>query len=123
MCAAQALGGVPVPVYQDSVAEEMAYVVEHAEVRFAIAEDQEQVDKLLEIRKKVPPLDIVIYYDPRGLRHYESLLSYDAVQERGAQVLAATPDLCRPRSPRGAAPTTPSCSTPRAPPGGPRAWC
>ena len=51
MCAAQSLGGVPVPVYQDSVAEEMAYVVEHAGARFAIAENQEQVDKLLEIQK------------------------------------------------------------------------
>ena len=56
MCAAQALGGVPVPVYQDSVTEELAYVVEHAGARFAVAENQEQVDKLLEIQKKVPPL-------------------------------------------------------------------
>ena len=93
MCAAQSLGGVPVPVYQDSVAEELAYVVEHAGAEFALAENQEQVDKLLEIRKKVPSLGIVIYDDPRGLRYYESLLSYDAVLERGAQVLAATPDL------------------------------
>ena len=54
MAAAQSLGGVPVPVYQDSVAEELAYVVEHAGARFAIAEDQEQVDKLLEIQKAVP---------------------------------------------------------------------
>src|SRR5258707_12689032 len=93
MCAAQSLGGVPVPVYQDSVADELAYVVEHAGARFALAENQEQVDKLLEIRKKVPSLGIVIYDDPRGLRYYESLLSYDGVLERGAQVLAATPDL------------------------------
>src|SRR5260370_9646683 len=93
MCAAQSLGGVPVPVYQDSVADDLAYVVEHAGARFALAEDQEQVDKLLEIRKKVPSVGIVIYDDPRGLRYYESLLSYDAVLERGAQVLAATPGL------------------------------
>ncbi|MGZ3338526.1 MAG: AMP-dependent synthetase/ligase [Reyranella sp.] len=93
MCAAQSLGGVPVPVYQDSVTDELAYVVEHAGARFALAENQEQVDKLLEIRKKVPSLGVVIYDDPRGLKYYESLLSYDAVLERGAQLLAATPDL------------------------------
>ena len=93
MCAAQSLGGVPVPVYQDSVADELAYVVEHAGARFALAENQEQVDKLLEIQKKVPSLGVVIYDDPRGLRHYENLVSYDAVQERGAQLLLATPDL------------------------------
>ena len=93
MCAAQSLGGVPVPVYQDSVTDELAYVVEHAGARFALAENQEQVDKLLEIQKKVPSLGVVIYDDPRGLRHYEGLLSYAEVQERGAKRLAATPDL------------------------------
>ena len=77
MCAAQSLGGVPVPVYQDSVAEELAYVVEHAGARFALAENQEQVDKLLEIQKKVPTLEVVMYQDPRGMRHYEGLLSVD----------------------------------------------
>src|SRR5512143_3875035 len=93
MCAVQSLGGVPVPVYQDSVADELAYVVEHAGARFALAENQEQVDKLLEIQKKVPSLGVVLYDDPRGLRHYEGLLSYDEVQERGARRLAASPDL------------------------------
>jgi long-chain acyl-CoA synthetase len=101
MCAAQSLGGVPVPVYQDSVADELAYVVEHAGARFALAENQEQVDKLLEIQKKVPSLGIVIYDDPRGLRHYENLVSYDAVQERGAQLLLATPDLVSAEVARG----------------------
>jgi long-chain acyl-CoA synthetase len=93
MCAAQSLGGVPVPVYQDSVTDELAYVVEHAGARFALAENQEQVDKLLEIQKKVPSLGVVLYDDPRGLRHYDGLLSYAEVQERGAKRLAATPDL------------------------------
>ena len=93
MCAAQSLGGVPVPVYQDSVAEELAYVVEHAGARFAIAENQEQVDKLLEIKKKVPTLEVVIYEDPRGLRRYQGLLSYGEVQERGDRLLAARPEL------------------------------
>lgn len=93
MCAAQSLGGVPVPVYQDSVAEELAYVVEHAGARFALAENQEQVDKLLEIQRKVPSLEVIVYDDPRGMRHYESLSSCAEMQERGARLLAATPDL------------------------------
>ena len=93
MCAAQSLGGVPVPVYQDSVADELAYVVEHAGARFALAENQEQVDKLLEIQKKVPTLEVVMYQDPRGMRHYEGLLSVAEVQQRGAKRLETTPDL------------------------------
>src|SRR6202035_5023892 len=56
IAAAQALGGVPVPVYQDSIADEMAFVLDHAEVRFAVAEDQEQVDKLLAIKERCPLL-------------------------------------------------------------------
>jgi long-chain acyl-CoA synthetase len=92
MCAAQSLGGVPVPVYQDSVADELAYVVEHAGARFALAENQEQVDKLLEIQKKVPSLETIMYVDPRGMRHYQGLLSWAEVQERGAKRLAAQPD-------------------------------
>ncbi len=93
MCAAQSLGGVPVPVYQDSVTEELAYVVEHAGARFAIAENQEQVDKLLEIQKTVRSLEVVIFVDPRGMRHYETLQSYAGVQERGARRLAAAPQM------------------------------
>ena len=101
MCAAQSLGGVPVPVYQDSVTDELAYVVEHAGARFALAENQEQVDKLLEIQKKVPSLGVVIYDDPRGLRHYEGCCPTPRSQERGAQAAAASarPGV-RPRSPR-----------------------
>ncbi|MFQ6024247.1 MAG: AMP-binding protein, partial [Acidiferrobacterales bacterium] len=77
MCAAQCLGGIPVPMYQDSVAKELQYVVEHAEVRFAIAEDQEQVDKLLEIKDRCPKLELVVYGDPRGLRNYDQGYLYD----------------------------------------------
>ncbi|CAN5919952.1 long-chain fatty acid--CoA ligase [soil metagenome] len=101
MCAAQSLGGVPVPVYQDSVVEELAYVVEHAGARFALAENQEQVDKLLEIRKTVPSLEVVMFEDPRGLRHYQGLLSRAEVQARGARRLAATPDLVSAEVARG----------------------
>src|SRR5579859_2881836 len=70
IAAAQALGGVPVPVYQDSIADEMAFVLDHAEVGFAIVEDQEQVDKLVLVKERCPLLEAVIFCDPRGMRHY-----------------------------------------------------
>jgi long-chain acyl-CoA synthetase len=91
MCAAQSLGGIPVPVYQDSVVVELAYVVEHAGARFGLAENQEQLDKLLEIQKSVPSLETLIYDEPRGLRHYTGLLSYAEVQDRGGALLARAP--------------------------------
>ncbi|MEO1293570.1 MAG: AMP-binding protein [Pseudomonadota bacterium] len=71
MLACQCAGAVPVPVYQDAVAEEMAYVLDHCGARFAIVEDQEQVDKILEISDKVPGLEHIAYLDPRGLRKYD----------------------------------------------------
>ena len=70
MAAAQALGGVPVPLYQDAIASEMVYVFEDAAARFAIVEDQEQVDKLLEILPRCPLLEHIVYDDTRGMRHY-----------------------------------------------------
>ena len=89
MCAAQCLGGVPVPLYQDSVAAEMAYVVDHAEVVFAIAENQEQVDKLLEIHPRCPKLRTILFDDPRGLRKYnpDFLHGFEDVQAMGAERL------------------------------------
>ena len=86
--AAQTAGGVPVPLYQDSVATEMAFVLQDAEVRFAFAENQEQVDKLLELRATVPALaglEHIVYDDPRGLRAYgqTGLLSTDTLMEAG----------------------------------------
>ena len=85
MVAAQAIGAVPVPVYQDSVAEEMVFVLEHAEVTFIIAENQEQVDKVLSVADRLPNLRHVIYRDPRGLRKYDhsTLHSFTDVQELG----------------------------------------
>ena len=85
MAAAQALGGIPVPVYQDSVADEMAYVIEHAEVVFAMAENQEQVDKLLEIKDRCPRLEHIVFANRRGMRHYDQpfLHEFEAVQARG----------------------------------------
>lgn len=71
IAAAQALGGIPVPVYQDSIAEEMQFILDHAGAKFAMVEDQEQVDKLLVIRDRLPKLQGIVYGDPRGMRHYE----------------------------------------------------
>src|SRR2546423_14590212 len=94
IAAAQALGGVPVPVYQDSIADEMAFVLDHAEVRFAIVEDQEQVDKLVLVKERCPLLETVIFCDPRGLRHYPQpyLHGYDRVRDAGHQMRRERPD-------------------------------
>ncbi len=70
MLAAQSLGGIPVPLYQDAVAQEMVFVLQDADIHIAIVEDQEQVDKMLEVRGQCPVLQHVLYDDPRGLRHY-----------------------------------------------------
>jgi len=97
MTAAQALGGVPVPLYQDAIANEMVYVLDDAEIDFAIVEDQEQVDKLLEVESQLASrgraVRHVIYEDPRGLRDYDhpSLLSYERVQEIGREFDQANP--------------------------------
>ncbi len=94
MIAAQALGGVPVPAYQDSVAEEIQYVVDHAEARFIIAENQEQVDKALEIREQCPRVERVLYCDPKGLRKYDPrvVMDIETVMARGRELLKADPD-------------------------------
>src|SRR5438270_423036 len=95
IAATQALGGVPVPIYQDSIADEMAFVLDHAEVRFAVAEDQEQVDKLAEIKDRCPLLEKVIFSDPRGMRHYSQpwLDDYAKVQERGREFAHTEPGI------------------------------
>ena len=67
----QALGAVPVPVYADAVADEMAYVLSHAEISFAVVQDQEQVDKLLSISDRTPKLHKIVYDEERGLRDYD----------------------------------------------------
>jgi long-chain acyl-CoA synthetase len=89
MTAVQCLGGIPVPMYQDAVAAEMAFVFDNAEIGFAMVEDQEQVDKVLEIREKVPHLRRIIYDDPRGLRNYNQpgLASYEQLRVLGQQFL------------------------------------
>src|SRR3954470_15410676 len=70
MAAVQCLGGIPVPLYQDAVAAETAFPIENAGIAYAFAEDQEQVDKLVEIAPQCPTLTRIVYDDPRGMRHY-----------------------------------------------------
>jgi long-chain acyl-CoA synthetase len=93
MAATQALGGVAVPLYQDSGEREIGYIVGHAEVRFAVAEDQEQVDKLLRVKDDCPCLEHVVYDDPRGLRAYTEpfLRSLAEVQQLGRKFGADNP--------------------------------
>jgi long-chain acyl-CoA synthetase len=97
IAAAQALGGIPVPIYQDSIAEEMAFVLDHAEARFAVAEDQEQIDKILAVKERLSLLETVIFSDPRGLRHYEQsfLYDYSTVQQRGRELARNQPGFFR----------------------------
>ncbi|QJC55057.1 Long-chain-fatty-acid--CoA ligase FadD15 [Polaromonas vacuolata] len=85
MLAAQALGAIPVALYQDAVAAECIFPINNAEVRFAVVEDQEQVDKMLEIRSSCPALATIVFDDPRGLRHYEEsgLGSLEQLMETG----------------------------------------
>jgi long-chain acyl-CoA synthetase len=91
--AAQSIGAVPVPIYADAVAEEMAYVLDHAEIRFAVVQDQEQVDKILSFSDKIPALTEIVYDEPRGLRDYDpkGLTAFSALQENGAEIARADP--------------------------------
>ena len=87
MAAAQCLGAIPVPLYQDAVAAEMAFPIDNAAIAFAFAEDQEQVDKLLEILPRCPALKRIYYDDPRGMRHYEyeQLMPYEKLLALGRE--------------------------------------
>jgi long-chain acyl-CoA synthetase len=105
MIAVQCLGGIPVPMYQDAVAAEMAFVFDNAEIKFAVVEDQEQVDKLLEIRETVPHLKRIVYEDPRGLRNYDQpgLASYEQIRALGEQFLKEHPTLVEDEIAKGSA--------------------
>ena len=97
VCAVQSLGGVPVPVYADAVAEELSYVLTHAGVRFAVVQDQEQVDKLHSFIEQLPDLSGIIYDEPRGLRDYDKRILHDFedVQEMGRRASSADGSLAR----------------------------
>ena len=94
MLAAQSLGAIPVPLYQDAVGAECVFPITNAEVRMALVEDQEQVDKLLDIRAQCPLLGHIVYDDPRGLRNYAEpgLQSLDQLIENGAAFANMHPD-------------------------------
>lgn len=85
MMSAQMAGAIPVPLYQDAAAEEMAYTLDHSGARFVIAGDQEQVDKVIEVQGQLPDFEQMIYLDPRGLRKYDhsKLHQYSHVQDAG----------------------------------------
>src|SRR5690242_20006376 len=93
--AAQTLGAIPVPVYADAVADELAYVLAHADVRFAAVEDQEQVDKIQSVLERVPKLQLMLYDEKRGLRDYDHsrLHAMDDVIEEGRNALASDPSV------------------------------
>jgi long-chain acyl-CoA synthetase len=93
MLAAQSLGAIPVPLYQDAVATEFVFPIANADVAFAIVEDQEQVDKMLEVRESCPGLTRVWFDDPRGLRQYDAagLAPLDALIDAGRAYDASHP--------------------------------
>ena len=95
MLAAQALGAIPVPLYQDAVAAECVFPINNAEVRFVVVEDQEQVDKMLEVREQCPQLSHIWYDDPRGLRNYDQpgLAGLDELIGAGSAHAKAHPQL------------------------------
>jgi len=92
--AALCLGGIPVPLYQDAIEKEVEYIIEHSEAKFVVAEDQEQVDKMLALKKKIPSMEMIIYDDPRGMRHYKQpfIRSFTEVQALGLEFEKDHPD-------------------------------
>ena len=100
MCAAQWLGAIAVPLYQDATAEEMVAPIQLANVTHVFAENQEQVDKLLEIMPRCPTIRCIVYDNDRGMRHYKQpqLVSYAASAAAGPRSgRRQTADCCRPR--------------------------
>jgi long-chain acyl-CoA synthetase len=94
LAACQCLGGVPVPLYQDAIHKELHYIVDHSECKFALAEDQEQADKLMHLKAEIPAIEYIIYDDPRGLRNYKHdwLIAFTDVQEMGRKFGQENPD-------------------------------
>ncbi len=91
--AAHAVGCASLGIYHDALNEEVAYLIDYAKVRVVLAEDEEQVDKLLEIAEKTPCIEHIVYFDPRGMRKYEhaSLMSWEQLKTAGAALEAREP--------------------------------
>jgi long-chain acyl-CoA synthetase len=105
MLAAQSLGAIPIPLYQDAAAVECVFPIQNAQVRFAFAEDQEQVDKLLEVREQCPLLQCIYFDDPRGLRKYDEpgLVAIDQLIATGQAHARLQPEFFRAEVARGRA--------------------
>ena len=95
MVAVQVAGGMPVPLYQDAISRELQYVIDHADATIVLAEDQEQVDKVLEIKDHLPKVRRIVYDDPKGMRHYtdRALIRFTEVQAQGQQLDNKRPGL------------------------------
>jgi len=93
--AAQAAGAIPFGIFQDSILSEVAYVIDHSEAAMLVAEDQEQVDKILDLKEKLPRLKKIIYTDPKGLWDYEDdlLIKFSQIEQRGRELHRKEPDL------------------------------
>jgi long-chain acyl-CoA synthetase len=85
--AVQSLGGIPLGIYQDSILTEVAYIINHSEARLVVAEDQEQVDKILEMMEELPLLEKIVYTDTKGMRHYDNtkLIYFPEVEKLGRE--------------------------------------
>ncbi|HDJ28647.1 MAG TPA: long-chain fatty acid--CoA ligase, partial [Proteobacteria bacterium] len=83
--ASQCLGAIPIGIYQDSILKEVSYIIDLAGARLVVAEDQEQVDKIFDMREDLPTVEKVIYHDPKGMYSYDdpSLLFFPDVEEMG----------------------------------------
>jgi len=94
MAAIQSLGGIPVPLYQDAIERELEFIIEHSEARFVLAEDQEQSDKMLSLKEKIPHIEYIFYDDPKGMRSYTEpfLMAFTHVQELGRKFGEAHPN-------------------------------
>lgn len=103
MCAAQWLGAIAVPLYQDASAEEMVSPIQNAEITHIFAENQEQVDKLLEILPRCPTIRCIVYDKDRGMRHYTQpqLVSYAALLQQGRELVASKHDFLQAEAARG----------------------
>ena len=88
--AAQCAGAVPLGIYQDSTPKEVGYVIDHSDAKFVIAEDQEQVDKILELKESIPKVQKVIFADPKGMRNYDDpmLIEFTDVEAMGRDIAA-----------------------------------